>query len=158
MPFGVSIYRTGCPNFIAFVLKIGLEYVKASFNNNYDKHAVLELGADSPVPVSTGCFPWSSSGFRGWIQKRGSPWAALISPPTPTWLCLGSGRPGMRNWGSLHTLRVMRESEVELNLLHTDCSDVSSLMFAPPRWGSPTQGCSSAFFWPSQGLSGLQLQ
>lgn len=42
MPFGVSIYRTGCPNFIAFVLKIGLEYVKASFNNNYDKHSVLK--------------------------------------------------------------------------------------------------------------------
>lgn len=36
----------------------------------------------------------------------------------------------MRNWGSLHMPRVMKESEVELNLLHTDCSDVSSLMFA----------------------------
>lgn len=65
MPFGVSIYRTGCPNFIAFVLKIGLEYVKASFNNNYDKHAVLEPGADPPVPGGAGCFPWSGSGFTG---------------------------------------------------------------------------------------------
>lgn len=42
VPFGVSIYRTECPNFIAFVLKIGLEYVKASFNNNYDKHPMLK--------------------------------------------------------------------------------------------------------------------
>lgn len=51
MPFGVSIYRTGCSNFIAFVLKIGLEYEKASFNNNYDKHIVVKNRTHLPMPV-----------------------------------------------------------------------------------------------------------
>lgn len=51
MPFGVSIYRTGCPNFTAFVLKKGLEYVEASFNNNYDKHSVHKLGTNLLKPV-----------------------------------------------------------------------------------------------------------
>lgn len=51
VPFGVSIYRTGCSNFIAFVLKIGLEYEKASFNNNYDKHIVVKNRTHLPMPV-----------------------------------------------------------------------------------------------------------
>lgn len=86
VPFGVSIYRTGCSNFIAFVLKIGLEYEKASFNNNYDKHIVVKNRTHLPMPVQR-LIPSESLWIHGGlIQKRNGPWIALLSTPTQTWL------------------------------------------------------------------------
>lgn len=86
MPFGVSIYRTGCSNFIAFVLKIGLGYGKASFNNNDDKHAVVKNRTHLPVPVQV-------DSLRVTLDSRRSnskiELLCFHSHPNPT-QCLGS--------------------------------------------------------------------
>lgn len=77
--FGVSIYRAGCPNFIAFVLKIGLEYVKASFNNNYGKHSVLKQREDLLVPVQV-AWPGTTLGLQRCHSEKKWPLLLLCLP------------------------------------------------------------------------------
>ena len=111
VPFGVSIYRTGCSNFIAFVLKIGLEYEKASFNNNYDKHIVVKNRTHLPMPVQR-LIPSESLWIHGGlIQKRNGPWIALLSTPTQTWLSVCDHFcDTVRCWLSHHAKKRWRET------------------------------------------------
>jgi len=125
VPFGVSIYRTGCPNFIAFVLKIGLEYVKASFNNNYDKHSALKEQICRCwyrlIPLE---WLWI---YRGVTQR---PLKLLCLPlPPKADLMFGICEYGKVVLGQYPLACVQqreRESGIELNLLHIEhnCSNV----------------------------------
>ena len=131
MPFGVSIYRTGCPNFIAFVLKIGLEYVKASFNNKYDKHSVLKLRTNLPVLVQVDS-PGISLDLQGYKSEKKWPLKLLCLPLPPKadvmfGICeLGEVVLGQYPHACVQQRERKRESGIELNLLciEHNCSNV----------------------------------
>lgn len=123
MPFGVSIYRTGCPNFIAFVLKIGLEYVKASFNNNYDKHSVLKLRTNLPVLVQVDS-PGIALDLQRYNSEKKRPLKLLCLPlPPKADLMFGICELGkVVLWPYPHACvqQRKRESGIELNLLRIE--------------------------------------
>lgn len=140
MPFGVSIYRTGCPNFIAFVLKKGLEYIEASFNNSYDKHSVHKLGTNSLKPVEV-----DSPGITVDLQRRNSekkrPPKLLCLPLRADWMSgfCESGKVALGQcphaWGSRGRESESRESSQSRFLLKI------TAQMSGNGWNSFTQAC-----------------